>query len=112
MLRTAYCDDHRFGIWIKTFEILGALGPVRRAYDEYYFAPDKRVGRYIINTRPAYANAGATATTIDLAMGVDGQTQFTPRGNVQKVSAAVRSAGPHATAAQQRAAISDAGLRT
>ncbi len=106
-LRAAYCDDQRFATWIKAFRLLGAAGAIRRAYDRHYFTAANRVAAYIAATRAAYADAGVTATEIDIAMGVDGQTQFSGRANRAKVSAAVLSAGAEATPAQRRAAISE-----
>jgi hypothetical protein len=107
-LRVAYCDDRRFGIWIRAFRLLGEQGAVRKAYDEHYFNAPNKVAAYIKTTRDAYAQAGVVATEIDIAMGVDGQTQFSGRANKTKVANAVRSAGANGTPAQRRAAISEA----
>ena len=108
LLRAAFCDDRRFAVWVRAFRLLGDVPAVRRAYDEAYFAPDRKVSRYISHTLAAYSAAGATATELDVAMGVDGQTQYSPRANETKVAAAVRSARRSATPADSRRAISAA----
>ncbi|WP_174285336.1 hypothetical protein [Sphingomonas bacterium] len=80
----------------------------RRAYDAYYLGLDGKVAKYLARTRQGYAAAGATATEIDLAMGMDGQTQLTRRANVDALGAAVRSAGSRASPPLRRTAISEA----
>ncbi|MGJ3627128.1 hypothetical protein AB5I41_09705 [Sphingomonas sp. MMS24-JH45] len=64
-----------FAVWVRAFRLLGDVPAVRRAYDKAYFAPDKKVSRYISRTLAAYSAAVAAATELDVAMGVDGQTR-------------------------------------
>ena len=107
VLRTAFCDDHRFAVWIKAFRILGGEAVARRAYDDLYLRGSAKVAAYIAGARGAYADAGVVATEIDLAMGVDGSTQFSPRADRSRVAAAIRSAGPSADPVLRRASISE-----
>ena len=107
-MRSAFCDDRRFAIWVRAFRLLGAQPKIRRAYDALYLASGRKAAQYIENVRRAYALAGATATEIDVAMGVDGQTQLSSRADISRVAQAIRSAGSKATPVQRRVAISEA----
>lgn len=107
-MQAAFCDDHRFATWVRAFRILGQQAAVRRAYDAFYLGLDGKVAKYLARTRQGYATGGATATEIDLAMGMDGQTQLSRRADVNALGAAVRSTGSRASPPLRRIAISEA----
>ena len=107
-MRVAFCDDRRFATWVRAFRILGEQPLVRRAYDAYYLGEGSKVARYLATTRRGYAAAGAAATEIDLAMGMDGQTQLSSRADADALSKAIKALGPQATPVDRRVAISEA----